>query len=76
MIIGSGSASFEILRRIRGWLDRQAGGPGLRRGRRHPDSVRYGDDAVVPFHGVVFRTMLAGIRRDALDLAAVSIQPK
>jgi Protein of unknown function (DUF2867) len=25
---------------IRGWLDRLAGGPGLRRGRRHPDALR------------------------------------
>ncbi|MGJ5818762.1 SDR family oxidoreductase [Paludibaculum fermentans] len=29
--------------RIRGALDRLAGGPGLRRGRRDPDSLRYGD---------------------------------
>ncbi len=29
--------------RIRGWLDRLAGGPGLRRGRRDPDSLRCGD---------------------------------
>lgn len=28
---------------IRGWLDRLAGGPGLRRGRRLPDDLRYGD---------------------------------
>ncbi|WP_321476962.1 SDR family oxidoreductase [uncultured Paludibaculum sp.] len=28
---------------IRGWLDRLAGGPGLRRGRRNPDALRYGD---------------------------------
>ena len=28
---------------IRGWLDRLAGGPGLRRGRRNPDTLRYGD---------------------------------
>ncbi|MGB0716349.1 MAG: DUF2867 domain-containing protein, partial [Phycisphaerae bacterium] len=27
----------------RGLLDRLVGGPGLRRGRRHPDQVRYGD---------------------------------
>ena len=27
---------------------------------------------VVPFHGVVFRTMLEGIRRDAVALAAVT----
>jgi uncharacterized protein YbjT (DUF2867 family) len=119
--------------RLRGWLDRRAGGPGLRRGRRHPDLLRYGDVldfwrvvgierdrslslraemklpgqalldfrltpdgeskcmlsqtalfeprglaglvywyAAVPFHGVVFRTMLAGIRRDALEIAAES----
>lgn len=117
--------------RLRGWLDQRAGGPGLRRGRRHPDSLRYGDAldfwrvvgiepdrslslraemklpgqalldfrvapdgdsactvsqtaffeprglagllywyAVVPFHGVVFRTLLAGIQRDAMELAA------
>jgi hypothetical protein len=26
--------------------------------------------AVVPFHGLVFRTMLAGIQRDAIEIAA------
>lgn len=117
--------------RIRGWLDQRAGGPGLRRGRRHPDLLRYGDAvdfwrvvgierdrslslraemklpgqalldfrvvpdgdsactlcqtalfeprglagllywyAVAPFHGIVFRTMLAGIQRDAMAIAA------
>ena len=117
--------------RLRGWLDERFGGPGLRRGRRHPDSLRYGDVldfwrvvgierdrslslraemklpgqalldfrvspdgssactlsqtaffeprglagllywyAIVPFHGVVFRTLLAGIQRDAMVLAA------
>jgi uncharacterized protein YbjT (DUF2867 family) len=117
--------------RLRGWLDQQAGGPGLRRGRRHPDVLRYGDAldfwrvvgverdrslslraemklpgqalldfrvepdgdsactlsqtalfeprglagllywcAVVPFHGIVFRSLLAGIHRDALAIAA------
>jgi hypothetical protein len=29
--------------KIRGALDRMAGGPGLRRGRRDPDALRYGD---------------------------------
>ena len=29
--------------KIRGWLDRLAGGPGLRRGRRDSDTLRYGD---------------------------------
>ena len=117
--------------KLRGWLDRRAGGPGLRRGRRHPESLRYGDALdfwrvvgierdrslslraemrlpgealldfrveangdgactltqtaffeprglsgllywylVLPFHGVVFRTMLAGIERDATSIAA------
>ena len=28
---------------IRGWMDQLIGGPGLRRGRRHPDELRAGD---------------------------------
>lgn len=116
--------------RIRGALDRLAGGPGLRRGRRHPESLRYGDAldfwrvvrvdrdqslslraemrlpgealldfriqdkgarqctlrqtalfeprglfgllywySVLPFHGVIFRGMLAAIQRDAFRIA-------
>ena len=123
--------SSSWLWRFRGWLDQRAGGPGLRRGRRHPDLLRYGDAldfwrvvgiepdrslslraemklpgqalldfrvapdgdskctlcqtalfeprglagllywyAVGPFHGVVFRTMLTGIQRDAIEIAA------
>ena len=115
---------------IRGWLDRLAGGPGLRRGRRDPDILRYGETldfwrvvgfeqdhlvslraemrlpgealldfrieprnktqcilrqtalfqprgllgllywyAVLPFHRLVFRGMLAGIQHDALQIA-------
>ena len=29
--------------KIRGWMDHLAGGPGLRRGRRDPNTLRYGD---------------------------------
>ncbi len=29
--------------RLRGWLDLLVGGPGLRRGRRHPEEIRVGD---------------------------------
>ncbi len=29
--------------RLRGWMDKLAGGPGLRRGRRHPTDIRPGD---------------------------------
>jgi hypothetical protein len=116
---------------VRGWLDRLAGGPGLRRGRRDPDALAYGEAldfwrvtgfernrllslraemrlpgeallefriepkgtggctlrqtalfqprglfglvywyAVLPLHHVVFRGMLAGIQRDACQIAA------
>ena len=121
-----------LLWRVRGWLDRAAGGPGLRRGRRDPDAIRYGDaldfwrvvgierdsflslraemrlpgealldfniettdgkrcllrqtalfeprglfgliywHAVTPFHGIVFRSLLAGLQQDAIRIAAV-----
>ncbi len=33
----------DALWRLRGLLDRLVGGPGLRRGRRHPERVRFGD---------------------------------
>ena len=33
----------DYLWRIRGWLDRWAGGVGLRRGRRHPERINAGD---------------------------------
>ena len=119
-----------LLWMIRGWLDRLVGGPGLRRGRRHPEMLGYGEAldfwrvvgyerdrrlalraemrlpgeallefriepraggqclvsqtalfqprgllglvywyAVLPFHRLVFPGMLAGIHRDAIQLA-------
>jgi len=118
--------------KIRGGLDWLAGGPGMRRGRRDPDTLRFGDAldfwrvvgldqdrslslraemrlpgealldfrigangaqdctlkqtalfeprglfgllywyAVLPLHGIVFRGMLAGIRSDAVRIAAL-----
>ena len=33
----------DLLWKIRGWMDRLVGGPGLRRGRRHPSDLRVGD---------------------------------
>ena len=118
--------------KIRGALDRLAGGPGLRRGRRDSDTLRYGDAldfwrvvgldqdrslslraemrlpgkalldfritangaqnctlrqtalfeprgllglvywyAVPPLHGIVFRGMLSGIRRDSVQMVAL-----
>jgi hypothetical protein len=116
--------------RIRGWIDLLAGGPGLRRGRRNPETVGYGEAldfwrvvgfeqdkrltlraemklpgealmefrlkacgkhyctlqqsalfqprglpgllywyAVAPFHHIVFRSMIQGICREAVEIA-------
>lgn len=40
---GNGWYATDILWRIRGCLDRLVGGPGLRRGRRDKDNIRFGD---------------------------------
>lgn len=40
---GHGYYAADWLWRLRGWLDRLVGGPGLRRGRRHPQRLCYGD---------------------------------
>jgi hypothetical protein len=128
---GHGWYGANWLWRIRGWMDRLVGGPGLRRGRRDPEIVGYGDAldfwrvveyepdrrlalraemrlpgeavlefriesrggrqctlhqtalfrprglfgllywyAVAPLHHIVFRGMLLGIQREALEIAA------
>ncbi len=134
---GHGWYASDWLWKLRGTMDRLVGGPGLRRGRRHPETVSYGDAldfwrvtkvehprslalraemklpgvaqlafrierpdsdggeplsrlvqtarfiprgllglaywyAVLPFHGIVFRGMLAGIRRTAEASAGVT----
>ncbi len=40
---GHGWYAADLLWRLRGFLDRLAGGPGLRRGRRDPERVAFGD---------------------------------
>lgn len=40
---GNGWYAADWLWRLRGWMDRLVGGPGLRRGRRHPEQIAYGD---------------------------------
>ena len=40
---GHGWYAGDVLWRLRGWMDKVAGGPGLRRGRRHPDRVEFGE---------------------------------
>ncbi len=130
---GHGWYAADWLWQLRGWMDRLVGGPGLRRGRRDPERVGFGEAldfwrvtgyerdrrlalraemklpgeallefciepgpdtgctlrqtalfkprglfgllywyAVVPFHHIVFRGMLLGIRREALRIAASS----
>jgi uncharacterized protein YbjT (DUF2867 family) len=133
---GHGWFAADWLWQIRGWLDRLVGGPGLRRGRRDPERVGYGealdfwrvtgmqrdrrlalraemklpgeaqlefeitpiDEAhcslrqtalfqprglfglvywysVVPLHHIVFRGMLLGIQREALQIQATCLSP-
>ena len=128
---GHGWYAADWLWKIRGWMDLAVGGPGLRRGRRDPETVEYGEAldfwrvvglerdrrltlraemklpgeaqlefriqpepggrcdldqvalfqprglfgllywyAVVPLHFIVFRGMLLGIQREALQIAA------
>jgi uncharacterized protein YndB with AHSA1/START domain len=40
---GHGWYAADGLWRLRGWMDRLVGGPGLRRGRRDPDEVGFGE---------------------------------
>jgi uncharacterized protein YbjT (DUF2867 family) len=40
---GHGWYAGDILWRIRGWMDKLVGGPGLRRGRRNADQVEFGE---------------------------------
>ncbi len=40
---GHGWYAADWLWVLRGWIDRLVGGPGLRRGRRDPETVRYGE---------------------------------
>lgn len=54
---GHGWYAADWLWRIRGWLDLFVGGPGLRRGRRNPESVGYGE--AIDFWRVV------GVERDS-----------
>jgi uncharacterized protein YbjT (DUF2867 family) len=40
---GNGWYAADLLWRLRGWMDRLVGGPGLRRGRRAAEKLAYGD---------------------------------
>ena len=60
---GNGWYAGDLLWRLRGWMDTLVGGPGLRRGRRHPETVEFGE--TLDFWRVV------GIERDrSLSLRA------
>ncbi|MCC5822101.1 MAG: SDR family oxidoreductase [Phycisphaerales bacterium] len=55
---GHGWYAAQWLWRVRGWMDKAVGGPGLRRGRRHPEQVAFGE--ALDFWRVV------GLERDRL----------
>ncbi len=60
---GNGWYAGDVLWRIRGWIDTLLGGPGLRRGRRHPEQLEFGE--ALDFWRVV------GVERDrSLSLLA------
>jgi uncharacterized protein YbjT (DUF2867 family) len=40
---GNGWYAGDVLWRLRGWMDTLMGGPGLRRGRRNPETVEFGE---------------------------------
>ena len=40
---GHGYYAADVLWRLRGWIDRLCGGPGLRRRRKDPEAVRFGE---------------------------------
>lgn len=40
---GHGWYAGDLLWQLRGWMDQLVGGPGLRRGRRHPEKLEYGE---------------------------------
>jgi len=40
---GNGWYAGDVLWQLRGWLDKLVGGPGLRRGRRNPEMVEFGE---------------------------------
>jgi uncharacterized protein YbjT (DUF2867 family) len=40
---GNGWYAGDVLWQLRGWIDKLVGGPGLRRGRRHPETVEFGE---------------------------------
>lgn len=55
---GNGWYASDVLWRLRGWMDTLVGGPGLRRGRRHPERVEFGE--ALDFWRVI------GLERDRL----------
>ena len=60
--------SPRLLWQVRGWMDRLVGGPGLRHGRHHPETLQVGD--------VVDCWHVAGVEQDArLELHALMKLP-
>jgi len=71
---------FDVLWRIRAWLDWAAGGPGLSRGRRHPTELRVGD--VIDYWTVLALeparrlTLHFGMRAPGTGVLEFELEPK
>jgi len=76
---GNGWYAVDWLWRLRGVMDQLIGGPGLRRGRRHPDDLRYGDALdfwrVIGFERDRRLTLLAEMKVPGVAQLEFVIQP-
>lgn len=76
---GHGWYAGDLLWRIRGWMDTLVGGPGLRRGRRHPDRVEFGESLdfwrVVGLERDRSLSLLAEMKLPGIATLSFSIEP-
>lgn len=76
---GHGWYAGDLLWRIRGWMDTLIGGPGLRRGRRHPDRVEFGESLdfwrVVGLERDRSLSLLAEMKLPGIATLSFSIEP-
>lgn len=76
---GHGWYAADSLWKLRGWMDKAVGGPGLRRGRRHPETVEFGE--ALDFWRVIgidqdrSLTLLAEMRLPGVATLGFEIEP-
>ncbi len=76
---GHGWYAGDLLWQIRGWMDKVVGGPGLRRGRRHPDRVEFGESLdfwrVIGLERDRSLSLLAEMKLPGIATLSFSIEP-